>query len=208
MSLSLLRRAWATSFVVSCLLVPQGSLADVGSGSAIFDLSSATSIGKAGGLLGANFRSNSYQAIQANRARFDVLEVDLSWTSDGHLVCLDNWDRGFTSRFGSTPMNVPLNLEGFHSLLEGSSDKPRNCDVSGLAGVLRANPDLIVVVDIDESHEDGFQRISEDFPDIVRRVIPTAFQPSDIQLFRDMGFEMSLFTLYKFGRSPERICTR
>lgn len=161
-------------------------------------------IAHGGGRLGGTVISDSFDALSANIGRFEVFEIDFNWTTDGDLVCIHDWEGAFTSRFG-TDVSAPVDHDTFVQLLAKSQDKPRNCDLGGLAGWLRANPSVTIVTDVKENAVAAHQLIASHHPDLLGQFVPQAYQPEEVTLFRDMGFDRVIWTLYRFGSKPERV---
>lgn len=162
------------------------------------------SVAHGGGRLGGIAISNSFEAMAANLARFDVFEIDFSWTADGELVCLHDWQDSFTSRFGAAT-DSPLDLGQFRQLLAASPDQPRNCDLDGLAGWMRANPNILIVTDVKSDPAAAHEIIATRHPDILAQFVPQAYQPEEIALYRELGFKQVIWTLYRFGSDPDRV---
>lgn len=162
------------------------------------------SIAHAGGRLGGTALSDSFDALNANIDSFDVFEIDFNWTTDGELVCLHDWEGAFTSRFG-TDVAAPVDQDTFTRLLAASPDKPRNCDLNGLAGWLRANPGVRIVTDVKENPVAAHEMIVARYPDLLAQFVPQAYQPQEVTLYRSMGFDRVIWTLYQFGDDPEKV---
>lgn len=162
------------------------------------------SIAHAGGRLGGTALSDSFDALNANIDSFDVFEIDFNWTTDGELVCLHDWEGAFTSRFG-TDVAAPVDQDTFTRLLAASPDKPRNCDLNGLAGWLRANLGVSIVTDVKENPVAAHEMIVARHPDLLAQFVPQAYQPQEVTLYRSMGFDRVIWTLYQFGDDPEKV---
>ena len=161
-------------------------------------------IGHGGGRLGGAAITNSFDTLLANRSRFDLFELDLNWTSDGELVCLHDWDGSFQSRF-SKSTDAPISLTEFRTLLAQNPGLPRNCDLDGLVGWMRANPDVRVVTDAKSDPLKAHELIASRHPDIMRRFIPQAYAPGEITALRELGFEEVIFTIYRYGGNDEKV---
>jgi hypothetical protein len=158
------------------------------------------SIAHGGGeVLGVSL-SDSLDALSANSSKYELLEVDLLWTSDGHLVCLHDWGESFTSRFGFDTAN-PLTLAEFERLLMDGG--LQNCTLSSLATWMRANPGKRVVTDIKEDNIRGLALVAESFPDLRDRFLPQAYQPEEIAAIKSLGFRDVIWTLYRFDGTVE-----
>ncbi len=61
-------------------------------------------IAHAGGIGNQRTDTNSLEALDASVGRgHTAIEVDLSWTTDGRLVLLHDWDETLTGLFGRDP---------------------------------------------------------------------------------------------------------
>ncbi len=97
-----------------------------------------------------------------------VIEVDLSWTSDRHLVLLHDWGYEFEKLFDRS--SGRLTLAEFRSL-------PSACGLShlsldDLAEWMPDNPDVLIVTDIKERNIDGLRLIAEKYLEHRRRFAP------------------------------------
>lgn len=147
--------------------------------------------------------SNSFDALQANLTDFDVFEIDFNWTDDGELVCIHDWNESLANRFGD--QDAKLSHAGFVQALSESPNRPRNCDIDGLAGWMRANPDKKIVTDIKTDPMKGHAIIAARHPDILDQFVPQAYQPSEIESLKAMGFSDVIWTLYRFERNEQKI---
>jgi len=160
-------------------------------------------VAHAGGRLGATAGTNSIDALTFNAARFDLFEIDLNWTTDGELVCLHDWEEGFSDRFGDHER--PVDLATFRNLLAQTPDRPQNCDLESLAAWLRANPDSRIVTDIKSESVKGLTLIAQRYPDLLPRFVPQAYQPDEIAQIRALGYRQVIWTLYKFGSNLDAV---
>lgn len=156
-----------------------------------------------GGMLGDAAITNSLDAFTSNQARFDLIEVDLNWTTDGELVCLHDWEDSFASRFGNG--QGPVDLATFRNLLAQTLDRPQNCDLETLAEWLRANPNPRMVTDVKTEPIKALALIAQRYPDLVPRFVPQAYQPEEVDQLRALGFDQVIWTLYRFGSDREAI---
>jgi hypothetical protein len=163
-----------------------------------------SSVAHGGGRYRGEAITNSFAALKANLARFDVFEIDFNWTADGELVCLHDWQDSFVSRFG-VKTDHPLNHENFQQLLSATPDRPRNCDLESLAGWLRKNPGVRIVTDVKERGVEAHVMIADRHPDLLRRFVPQASQPGEIDRYRSLGFERVIWTLYRYGDNAEAV---
>ena len=162
------------------------------------------SIAHAGGRLNGVALTNSFEALESNLDRFDTFEIDFSWTADEELICLHDWDDSFRSRFGADT-DQPLDYDMFRRLLSASAERSRNCDLEGLAGWMRANPDIRIVTDVKNRPLAAHRMIAERHPDLLDQFVPQAFQPEEIDAYNELGFENVIWTLYRYGENLDAI---
>jgi hypothetical protein len=162
------------------------------------------SIAHAGGEIGGVVQSNSLDALDANKGDHDLLELDFSWTADGHLVCLHDWDESFVARFGYLP-DEPVTLAEFQRLL--SDGGLQNCTMETLAEWIRSNPGKRIVTDLKEHNLRGLALIAEAYPDLLDCFLPQAYQPEEIAAIKALGFSDVIWTLYDFEGSREEVLT-
>jgi glycerophosphoryl diester phosphodiesterase len=156
-------------------------------------------VAHAGGSFGQTSVTNSLDALNANSPYYDLFEIDLSWTADGSLVCLHDWQESFAYRFGFTP-DAPLTLARFRALVaETAPDRPENCTLDTLMGWLRNNPGKRIVTDLKDENLAGLRLIARSSPDLLARILPQAYQPDEIAQIRALGFSDVIWTLYRYG---------
>jgi glycerophosphoryl diester phosphodiesterase len=162
------------------------------------------SVGHGGGRLSGTAITNSFDALQNNRDRFEAFEIDFEWTEDGDLVCLHDWSQSFASRFGDGP-KPPLSLSEFRLRLAQTPESARNCDLEGLAGWMRANPNKLIVTDVKSKLLPAHELIATRHPDLLSQFVPQAQQPDEISILRSMGFTNVVWTLYRFGSDADKV---
>lgn len=156
-----------------------------------------------GGRLEGAAITNSLDAMDANASRYDLIEIDLNWTTDGELVCLHDWDQSFASRFEAPA--TPVDLATFRDLVARTPDQPVNCDLDTLVQWLRANPGPRIVTDIKANALKGHALIAERHPELIPRFLPQAYQPDEISRLRALGYREVIWTLYQFGNDTAAI---
>jgi glycerophosphoryl diester phosphodiesterase len=157
-----------------------------------------------GGRLSGTAITNSFDALQRNRDRFEAFEIDFEWTEDGDLVCLHDWSQSFASRFGDES-KPPLSLSEFRLRLAQTPESARNCDLEGLAGWMRANPNKLIVTDVKSKLLPAHELIAARHPDLLSQFVPQAQQPGEIGILRSMGFTNVVWTLYRFGSDAKKV---
>ena len=153
------------------------------------------SVAHAGGVVDGQALTNSLQALDANRDRHDLFEIDFQLTADGHPICLHDWDDAFVARFGHRP-DQPPTLAAFERLLQDGG--LQNCTLDTLADWLRRNPGKTVITDFKTDNLVGLALIAQALPDLRDRFMPQAYQPDEIARIKALGFDRVLWTLYRF----------
>ena len=150
-------------------------------------------IAHAGGALQKNTYTNSLEALESNKAYFDLFEMDLIFTSDNELVCLHDWNVNFERLF-SREVTSPLNLEEFRALVAGLEITP--CDLSSLMDWLLKNPSKYIVTDIKERNLEALEQIAKKYPELMDQIVPQVYQWGEYSQVAELGFEKIIFTLY------------
>lgn len=160
-------------------------------------------IAHAGGAIEGRSYTNSHDALSANARDYSMFEIDLSWTSDGHLVCIHNWHSRAERAFGRQ-FDEPPTLEEFKRL---AALRPfdRNCTADSLMNWLRAQPQARLVTDIKTRNLDGLARLAKDYPDMVARITPQIFDPAHHAAVKAMGYGDVILALYRIPGTLEDI---
>lgn len=124
----------------------------------------------------------------------------------GQLVCIHDWSESKQARFGEV-QGAMTRAEFMRGLLE-TSGRPRNCDLDGLAGWMRANPDKRIVTDIKTGALRGHRLIAARHPDLRGQFIPQAYQPEEITVLKALRFKDVIWTLYQFPLTIQRVISQ
>ena len=152
-------------------------------------------IAHAGGAADGVRYTNSFDALDQNRAHFDLFEIDFVWTSDDHLVCLHDWSGNFRASF-NIDRDGPVTLAEFKRL---SADAQfRNCTLESLVDWLEANPGTRIVPDVKDRNTAAMQRIATLYPEHIDRFVAQIYQPDEYPLVRALGFKDIIWTVYRY----------
>lgn len=149
----------------------------------------------AGGYKGLTY-TNTLDALNHNANRFDVFELDFSTTTDGHIVCLHDWEGSFEVAFKRKSAGG-VTLKEFEKLALARTGL-RNCTLDSLAAWLARNPKATIVTDVKDFNVDALRRIATQYPKLVDRFVPQAYHPLEYFAIRDLGFRNVIWTLYMF----------
>ncbi|WP_374644818.1 sulfatase-like hydrolase/transferase [Tabrizicola sp.] len=159
-------------------------------------------IAHAGGRWNGMDYTNSHEALEANGGDFELIEIDLAWTSDERLVCLHDWDAGFLAKDGALPAG-PLPMAEFEARARAAPWHP--CTLASLADWLRGHEGVRVVLDLKAGALDAYGAIAETYPDLLGRLIPQVYQPEDWARVRDMGYDDVIWTLYQYDGDSDAV---
>lgn len=155
-----------------------------------------------GGYKGKTY-TNSIEALNFNRDKYTLFEIDFSWTSDNHLVCLHDWENSFKNSFGLEPSGKKTLVE-FRDLVKKYSDVQK-CDLESLTDWLLKNPGARIVTDVKESNIQALYKIAESYPRLKGRFIPQVYKPIEYYEARNLGYKDIIWTLYRYGGSSEDV---
>lgn len=160
-------------------------------------------IAHAGGGYDGRTYTNSLDALNHNRTLYELFEIDFSWTSDGHLVCLHDWDRYFAGTFGFEVDN-PLSLEEFQRSVSEKLNFQK-CTLSSLVNWLRMNDGVRIVTDVKRNNVKALELIAEKYPGEADRFVAQVHSPDEYRQARSLGFEDIIWTLYRYRGDDDSV---
>jgi glycerophosphoryl diester phosphodiesterase len=161
-----------------------------------------TYIAHAGGGIDGRTYTNSAEALERNHAlghRF--FEIDFSWTKDGELALIHDWQDHFLSVYAGA-RDVPTRGE-FLRLKRHDGFTPMT--LPELLAWLEAHPDAWIVTDVKERNVDGLARIAASARGLRSRFVPQIYEQSELERARALGFEDVIFTLYRTAASDDDV---
>ncbi len=159
-------------------------------------------IAHGGGITEGLMMTNSLQALNASaRLNYQLIEVDLVWTNDGHLVLLHDWQHSMQSLFGRQPS--VMDLAGFRQL--DSPNKLTHLSLADLMDWLDQHPDLRIVTDIKAENVRGLQHIAKQYPEHQHRFVPQIYHRQEYQPVKQLGYDDIIFTLYLAKLSDQAV---
>ena len=161
-------------------------------------------IAHAGGGIAGETYTNSYDALNKNiKKGFNYFELDFSFTSDEHLVCIHDWEGSFERSFGFSTKVRPT-LKEFQTLVENKSEFQK-CALDGLIEWIKENPTATIVTDVKDDNIKALKLLAKRIPDFRKRIIPQIYDPSNYDLIKKMGFDQIIWTLYRYNGSNEEV---
>lgn len=154
-------------------------------------------IAHSGGAWQGQTYTNAIEALEANGASYELVEIDLAWTADERLVCLHDWDAPFLAVDGVPPPGTLPFDEVMARAKAQAGFTP--CTLQTLIGWLAATPGVRVVLDLKSGAMDAYRYIAETYPELRARLIPQFYQPDQYGRLRDMGYDDLIWTLYQYS---------
>lgn len=134
--------------------------------------------------------SNSLESVNESiRRGNNLLEIDLSWTADGFLVCAHDVPEGMTrDEFLATAIHGELTP----------------MDLTTLANFMRTHPDVRVIPDVKRKNLDGLTVIREQCSDLLDRFLPYITRRADYEAIRQLGFPNLILTTYQMSQKERQ----
>ena len=148
----------------------------------------------AGGFIDGDDYTNSKEAIENCYDQGDrICEVDIMMTSDGALVLAHDSDDGYWAR-GTNIEEIPTLDEFLAQKIDG---KYTAMSMDDLADFMRKHPDFMIVTDIKDEKEECITKISNDYPDLLKRIIVQIYHETEYDTVSELGFPYIIYTLYE-----------
>lgn len=152
-------------------------------------------IAHAGGGIGKMSYTNALEAFDTNHARgHRFFEIDLSWTSDGQLVLLHDWEGAFRGLFPNHKIAGPLSCNEFLRLKMDNNLTP--ISFAGLAQWVAAHRGVILITDLKEGNLKALAKIAAAYPELVDRIIPQIYTFEEYKPVWRLGYRNIILTLY------------
>lgn len=160
-------------------------------------------IAHAGGGFNGLTYTNSIDALNLNAPNYDLFEIDFSFTSDGELVCIHDWEISAKRAFGLKFSEAP-SIGQFQELVNNNRHF-KNCTVNTLAEWLNNNSNKKIVTDVKEDNLAALSIIAKKIPNFSERIIPQIYQPEEFEKVKNLGYKQIIWTLYRFEGNEEKI---
>ena len=198
-----------SAFLVGYMQFTEGALKDEGAvkTSDVLPLQATEPpilIAHAGGGYRQKRYRNSIDALNYNYGlghRF--FEVDFSWTRDGHLVGIHNWNRTYQRLFPTAAHNRIPDLATFRSLpMDGGETQ---ITMTSLSEWLEMHPDAFIITDIKDRNIVGLTYLKYWLGESYHQVIPQIYHAHNYAAVRNLGFHSIIYTLYQTENTTEEI---
>lgn len=161
-------------------------------------------VAHAGGAVNGLTYTNSLEALEFNKDRFDLFEIDLIMLGDGAVVCLHDFDESSLSYLGKR-ISAETEFSEFLSLRNSMQGQVTPCTLEELEEWLIQNPTKKIVTDTKNSTLSILQRISTGLPDATNRFIPQIYQLDEYEPAERLGFQDIIFTTYRFSQLNQEL---
>jgi glycerophosphoryl diester phosphodiesterase len=159
-------------------------------------------IAHAGGVARSRTYTNSLEALNYSAARgFQLIELDFSWTRDGYLVLLHDWNREFENLFDHP--SGQLTLAEFRN--SRSKLGLTQLALPDLGEWMDRNPGIRVITDVKNRNLDGLGRIATRLSRHMPRFLPQIYHPEEYSPVRALGYRELIFTLYRCKLSDDEV---
>lgn len=155
-----------------------------------------------GGIEGRRY-CDCLDALEANYASgIRWFELDFSWTSDGRLVLIHDWEVMWQLLFQGEPGHAPTHAEFMRRPMTRGW---RQMDLASLLDWMREHPDARVVTDFKEDPVRGLAVIANAAPKLRDRFIAQIYRREELEQVHALGFDRVLYTLYRSPDGPETV---
>ncbi len=155
-----------------------------------------------GGINGLTY-TNSIDALDANVGRYELFELDFSFTSDGKLVCIHDWAGAAKANFGREFDKPPTFAE--FTALNSSKQQPKNCTLETLIGWLERHPGKRIITDVKDDNVKALTYLATHYRHAAERFIPQIYQPEQYEPVQALGYKSIIFTMYRYFGTYDRL---
>ncbi|MBR6014796.1 MAG: hypothetical protein IK059_01815 [Firmicutes bacterium] len=162
-------------------------------------------IAHGGGAFNGCMTSNSVEALMnAADNAYALIELDMSITTDGHVVMIHDWD--VTSMYYYRKLlSGPVSYEEFMAL--SPYDNLHAMDIESLIAIMDKSSTFKVVTDIKLGFSEVLTKIAEDYPEYLDRFVVQIYDYDQLEGVRALGYDNVILTLYTMQGAidPEKI---
>ncbi len=138
--------------------------------------------------------TNSVEALNhAVKNGYKMIELDMELSSDHKIIMLHDWDRTARNYYGTSfqkkiTQNKFLKLSVYGTFEVLTFEK--------LASILEKNQDVRIISDTKGDNLKLLTVISENFPNLVKRIIPQIYDYDQYSKVKELGYSDIIITLY------------
>ena len=147
--------------------------------------------------------TNSREALDASwAAGIRWFELDLSTTSDGKIVLVNNWGDGFEELFPGAQRGRRTHAE-FLALKMAQGLTP--LDLAGLVAWLEKHPEAVVVTDVKDDNLAVLKQVAESHKALLPRFVAQIYQLEEYEPVRALGYARVILSTYSMDASDAEI---
>lgn len=166
-------------------------------------LAFAPIVAHSGGLANGLDYTNSREALDAAYAAgIRWFELDLSTTSDQHIVLVNNWGDGFEKLFPGTERGRRTHADFLKLKMAGGLTQ---MDLERLVEWLTAHPDAIVITDVKDENAAVLMRLAEKSAPLLPRIVPQIFHFEEYDPIKAIGFPKLILSLYAMDATDDEV---
>ena len=153
-------------------------------------------IAHAGGAINQMTYTNSLEALNANYEKgFRFFEIDLSWTSDGELVAIHDWEGALKANFLESAIPAPPSKNEFLKLhMKSGLTKLSLEDVFQWT---KTKQGAYIVTDVKSDNINALAVINSKFSESKKFVIPQVYDYLEYREARALGYPRVILTVYR-----------
>lgn len=151
-------------------------------------------VAHAGGSINGLVYTNSLEALELNKERFNLFEIDLMQLADGSVVCMHDLGPSAELHFGAS-LDQLKSLKEFLTLREFNPELTP-CSLEELAAWFLDNPEKYLVTDSKTENLPLLEELARRHPDLVRQTIPQIYFFKEYDAVAKLEFENQIFTSY------------
>lgn len=161
-------------------------------------------IAHAGGVINQRTYTNSLEALNANYDKgFRFFEIDLSWTSDGELVAIHDWEGALKANFMESDLSGPaLKNEFLKWHMKSGLTQLSLEDVLRWA---KTKKDAYIVTDVKSDNIKALFEINSKFAECKQHVIPQVYDYPEFIKATSLGYPRVILTIYRMRIDPIKL---
>ncbi len=161
-------------------------------------------VAHAGGGIENQTYTNSVEALNLNYdLGFRYFEIDFSWTKDGELVAIHDWEESLKRRFHLPKYQGVLTKNEFLQLT------PRNgltqLTISQVLDWAREKGDAYIITDIKDENVKALEKLIRERREFIGYVIPQVYSYAEYEKAEALGYDDIILTLYRMELDPYQL---
>lgn len=165
------------------------------------DITPPVFIAHAGGAIGNRTYTNSLEALDANYEKgHRFFEMDFSWTADGQLVAIHDWDNAFRQMF-LLPENAAIPTKTQFLELPTKNGLTQ-LSLEQVLHWVQEKGDAFLVTDVKAHNVKALNRINTYYKKFKKHIIPQVYSYLEYDKAARLGYSNIILTLYRMKTDP------